>query len=182
MAASGKPTNVKVTAGDAQATVTWDKVSGATNYIVYTYTAAEGYKNRGTTTGTSKVVTGLTNGTRYAFLVKAYVNGAYNAFTAADFVYATPVAASGKPTNVKVTAGDGQATITWDKVEGATNYLIYTYTKEEGYKNRGTTTGTSKVVTGLTNGTKYAFLVKAYVNGTWSTFTAADFVYATPNA
>ena len=180
--ASNKPTNVKVTAGDSQATVTWNKVNGATNYIVYTYTAAEGYKNRGTTTGTSKVVTGLTNGTRYAFLVKAYVNGAYNAFTAADFVYATPVAAANKPTNVKVTAGDSQATVTWNKVNGATNYIVYTYTAAEGYKNRGTTTGTSKVVTGLTNGTRYAFLVKAYVNGAYNAFTAADFVYATPVA
>ena len=37
-------------------------------------------------------------------------------------------------------------------------------------------------VTGLTNGVKYGFAVKAYVNGAWTNITSADIVYATPTA
>ncbi len=85
-----------------------------------------------------------------------------------------------KPYNVKAVAGDGQVTLSWDKVNGATNYVVYTYLNGK-YTNAGTTTNTSKTVTGLTNGTKYGFLVRATVNGVNSPYSTADNVYATPN-
>lgn len=39
-----------------------------------------------------------------------------------------------------------------------------------------------KYVRGLTNGTKYGFAVKAYVNCAWTGVTSSDIVYATPTA
>ena len=35
-------------------------------------------------------------------------------------------------------------------------------------------------VRNLANGTKYGFAVKAYINGTWSSVSSSDIVYATP--
>ncbi|MGN0687093.1 MAG: C1 family peptidase [Oscillospiraceae bacterium] len=167
---------ITVTPGDAQVTVKWSAVSGATKYIVYSILNGV-YTNRGTTTATSFNVTGLANGTKYGFLVQAYVNGAWTPFTSDDIKYATPAA---KPA-ITVTPGNGQVTVKWNAVSGATKYIVYSILNGQ-YTNRGTTTATSFAVTGLTNGTKYGFLVQAYVNGAWTSFTADDIKYATPVA
>ena len=82
---STKPATVdfKLTAGSGKATVNWSKVNGATGYIVYYKTSANGSWQRLTsTTGTSYTKTGLTKGKTYYFTVKAYrtVDGTtYNA-------------------------------------------------------------------------------------------------------
>ena len=127
-------------------------------------------------------MTGLTNGTKYGFLVRAYINGAWSSFTTADIVYATPVGAA-KPKITKAIAGDSKVALNWTAVNGAEKYAIYTYVNGK-YTCVGSraSTVTGMYVTGLTNGTKYGFLVRAYINGAWSSFTTADIVYATPSA
>ena len=68
----------KLTSGSKKATVKWSKVNGATGYIVYYKTSANGtWKRLKVTTGTSYTQTGLTKGKTYYFTVKAYrtVNG-----------------------------------------------------------------------------------------------------------
>ena len=53
--------------------IEWDKVTGATGYIVYYKTSASGSWQRLTvTTGTSFTKSGLTSGKTYYFTVKAY--------------------------------------------------------------------------------------------------------------
>ena len=86
-----------------------------------------------------------------------------------------------KPQNVNATAGDSQVTVTWDKVDGAVGYAVYSFVDGK-YTKIGSPKTNSFVANNLTNGTKYGFLVRAYVNGNWSEFTRADIVYATPNA
>ncbi|MGN0686892.1 MAG: cellulase family glycosylhydrolase, partial [Oscillospiraceae bacterium] len=171
-----KPTNVQVTPGDGKVDITWNAVPNATKYIVYHILNGQ-YTNRGTTTATSFTVSGLTNNTKYGFLVQAYVNGAWTKFTAEDIKYATPIA---KPV-ITATPGDGQVKLTWNTVDGASKYIVYSILNGQ-YTNRGTTTGTSFTVSGLTNNTKYGFLVQAYVDGAWTKFTAEDIKYATPIA
>ena len=168
----------KVTPGDGLAAVTWSAVPGATKYAVYTYLNGK-FTAAGQTTGTAFAVKNLTNGTKYGFLVTAYIGSAWTTFTTADIKYATPVSAT-KPV-FKVTPGDGQATVTWSAVSGATKYAVYTYLNGT-FTAAGQVTGTSFTVTGLNNGTKYGFLVTAYVGSAWTTFTTADIVYATPAA
>ncbi len=68
------------------------------------------------------------------------------------------------PTGVTATAGDGQATISWSSVTGATSYNIYWsttsgVTKTNGTKITGATSPYSH--TGLTNGTTYYYVVTA---------------------
>ena len=158
--------------------LTWTAPEGATRYAVYSYLNGK-YYAQGTTTATTATVKNLTNGTKYGFLVRAYVNGAWSGFTTADNVYATPEA-SIKPV-VTAKAGDGEVTLNWTALDGATRYAVYSYLNGKYYA-QGTTTATTATVKNLTNGTKYGFLVRAYINGVWTSFTAADNVYATPEA
>ncbi len=170
---------VTATAGEEQVTLKWNALEDATNYRVFSYMNGK-YAVLGETTATTYTASDLTAGTKYGFLVRAFVNGAWTAFSNSDVVYATPTAAAVTKPEVTATAGDGKVDISWNAVTGATNYNVYIYTT--GYKLLTTTTETSYTATGLTNGTKYGFLVRAFVNGAWTTFTTADNVYATPEA
>lgn len=67
------PTGVAASAGNEQATITWNAVSGATGYNVKRSTTSGGpYSNVATNvSGTSYTNTGLTNGTTYYYVVTA---------------------------------------------------------------------------------------------------------------
>ena len=179
-AAVEKPKITKAEGQDGQVALNWTSVSGATNYAVYTYLngtwSVAGYR-----TATGMYVRNLTNGTKYGFAVKAYVNGTWSSVSTSDIVYATPVSAAAKPVITKAQGQDGQVALNWTSVSGATNYAVYTYLNGS-WSLAGYRTATGMYVTGLTNGTKYGFAVKAYVNGAWTNITSADIVYATPTA
>lgn len=176
---SPKPVITKVTPGSGQAYLTWTAVSGATNYAVYTKNNNQ-WVLRGYTTATSMTVTGLTGGLKYGFAVKALVNGAWSSVSSSDIVYATPTAAN-KPKITKVTPDNGQVTLSWSGVSGATNYAVYSVINGQ-WQNHGYTRNGYMTVTGLANGIRYGFAVKAYVNGAWTSVTSSDIVYATPTA
>ncbi|MBP1543916.1 MAG: fibronectin type III domain-containing protein, partial [Oscillospiraceae bacterium] len=104
-------------------------------------------------------------------------NGAYG--DTSTTVYAIPHnATSIIPTGVKAGAGDSKVQVKWNTVYGATSYrvMVWDGTKWTGYS----TTSTSYMVRNLTNGKKYAFVVKAYINGAYSDVSTT--VYATPVA
>ena len=173
-----KPAITSAKAQDGSVSLSWSTVSGVSQYAVYYITGGKWY-NAGTTTATAMTVSGLTNGTKYGFAVKAYVNGSWSGITSADIVYATPVGASVKPVITKAQGQDGRVALNWTSVNGATNYAVYTYLNGK-WSLAGYRTANGMYVTGLTNGVKYGFAVKAYVNGSWSGITSADIVYATP--
>jgi fibronectin type 3 domain-containing protein len=161
------PTGVVATAGDGQVTVNWNTVAGATSYKIYYGTAAgvtstSASTTKLTATTNSQVVTGLTNGTTYYFVVSALNAGGESAVSSE--VLATPVPpAPVKPTGVIVSGGDGQATISWTGVSGATSYNVY-YATASGQETSGTGVKISgavspQTITGLTNGTTYYFVV-----------------------
>ena len=73
----------------------------------------------------------------------------------------------------------GKVTLSWNKVDGATKYGVYQY-KDGKYKALTTKlTKTSASVKGLTSGKTYKFVVRAYVNGKWTTVTTKDIVKVT---
>ncbi|MGN1421955.1 MAG: fibronectin type III domain-containing protein, partial [Oscillospiraceae bacterium] len=174
------PANVKAVPGNGKVTLTWDAVDGVAGYAVYVF-SGDGSEliDFQTTQETSITIENLTNGTTYAFIVVSVTaSGLKSEYTPDDAVYATPFApAPEKPANVKAVAGDGEVTLTWDAVEGATQYVI---------KDGGSTVlandikDTTYTFTGLENGTTYTYTVFAYANGKWST--ASDKVTATPKA
>ena len=175
-----KPKITKALGQDSRVALNWTSVSGATQYGVY-YTVGGKWYNAGTATGTGMYVRNLTNGTKYGFAVKAYVNGAWTSISSSDIVYATPVGNSAKPVITKAQGQNGRVALNWTAVNGATNYAVYTYLNGK-WSVAGYRTATGMYVTGLTNGVKYGFAVKAYVNGAWTNITSADIVYATPTA
>jgi fibronectin type 3 domain-containing protein len=163
------PTGVTALPGDATATVQWAAVTGATSYNVYHSETSGVTKTTGTkSTGTanSLVVTGLTNGTPYYFVVTVVVNGLES--LESSQVTATPASAlppaPSAPTGVAGAPGAGSATITWPAVAGATSYNIYYstssgVTKATGTKVTGAVSGSS--IPGLTRGVPYYFRVTA---------------------
>ena len=172
------PTGLEAGAGNGKVVVTWNAVDEATKYTVYLYADGKYTTLADDVTDTSYTATGLTNGTKYGFKVKAFANNNWSAASA--MVYATPDASAGVPKNVKAVAGNAKATVTWDKVTGATKYAVYIYEDGQYTCLNSNVTGTSYTATGLTNGKKVGFKIKAYFGGAWSSTSAI--AYATPVA
>jgi|GEM_PF-2419101 len=178
--ATTAPTGVVATAGDGQATISWDTVSGATSYNLYMASVsgmtksnygflADGMKHESVTSPFTHI--GLTNGKTYYFVVTA-VNANGESSESSE-VSATPVlsgTAPPAPTGVVVTPSDGQVTISWNPVSDATSYNLYMASVSGVNKNNynSLTDGmiheavTSPFThTGLTNGKTYYFVVTA---------------------
>ncbi|XID92815.1 DUF4466 family protein [Paenibacillaceae bacterium WGS1546] len=160
------PTGLTATAGNAQATLSWNASGGATGYNMKRATTSGGpYATIATgVTGTSYTNAGLTNGTTYYYVVSA-VNVAGESANSAP-VSVTPSAAPtvpAAPTGLTATAGDGQATLSWNASSGATGYNVKRATTSGGpYATVATgVTGTSYTEAGLTNGVTYYYVVSA---------------------
>ena len=182
-AAAAKPKITKAEGQNGQVALNWTAVSGATNYAVY-YTVGGKWYNAGTRTTNGMYVRNLRNGTRYGFAVKAYVNGSWSGVTSADIVYATPSASgttTAKPRITKVVPQNGQVALNWTNVSGATQYAVY-YTVNGRWTLAGKRTTNGMYVRNLSNYVMYGFAVKAYVNGSWTSVSSSDIVYAAPTA
>jgi hypothetical protein len=95
----------------------------------------------------------------------------------------TPTGVPPAPTGVTATAGDGNVSISWSAVSGATSYNLYHSTTSGVTKTTGTkiTSVTSPYThTGLTNGITYYYLVTA-VNSSGESVESAQ-VSAAPTA
>jgi hypothetical protein len=83
-----------------------------------------------------------------------------DATVTANFTIAAPIISG-------VVPGDSSATVSWNEVTGATSYNIYyaqnTTVDKNGIKVEGVTPGSS--ITGLDNGTTYAFAVTTVISG-----------------
>lgn len=170
--APAAPTNVAATAGSESATVTWTAPSnGGAPITSYSVTPSDGSTTldpmtvSGSNPATTAVVGGLTNGTTYTFTVTA-TNAKGTSPTSAPSSAVTPAPSTpGAPSAVSATTGDGQATVSWTApvATGGSAVTGYTVTPYIGTQAQPTTsaTGTSAVVSGLTNGTAYTFTVTA---------------------
>ena len=168
------PTGMTAVIGDAQVVLTWTASTHAlvTGYKIRTMSgiADMDISGRETATGT---VTGLINGIAYSFTIAAIAGDTESPQSTA--VTATPLAAP----VVTATAANQQVTLSWTAVAGATSYKVYQGTNSNEILTDSTITGTSAVVTGLTNDQAYSFWVSA-VNSSGSVQSAE--VTATPAA
>ncbi|CAK0780793.1 hypothetical protein CCP3SC15_70046 [Gammaproteobacteria bacterium] len=164
------PTVRSVTPGNSQVTVKWTAVANAISYNIYWGTSAGGENLQKTAlTGTSAVITGLTNGTTYFFTMKA-VN-ASGTSTVSNEASATPIAPPTAPVLNSAIPGNSQVTLTWSTVSGADSYNVYRGTTHGGERLVSEKiTGTSKTDTGLTSGMTYYFKVRAVNAGGVSAF------------
>jgi hypothetical protein len=163
--APNAPSSVTATAGDGQALVSWSApFNGGSPITSYTVTASTGQTVtiNGSPPSTQATVTGLTDGVAVTFAVTATNSiGTSPPSPASNSV--TPKAATvpDPPTNVVATAGDSSATVSWKPPSNNGGDPILGYTVIPSSGQSVSTTGTSVVVTGLTNGTSYTFTVTA---------------------
>src|SRR5437660_2238912 len=134
----------------------------ATSYYVKRSTTTGGpYTQIATQTTTSYADTGLTNETKYYYVVSAYSSAGQSANSTE--VSATPTAPPtppSAPTNLTATAGNAQVAVTWTASTGATSYNVKrSTTSGSGYVRIGTSTAAAFTDMGLTNGTTYYYVV-----------------------
>ncbi|GFO69040.1 hypothetical protein GMLC_26190 [Geomonas limicola] len=176
-AVPAKPTGLSLSGGDTQVTVSWTNDSAATSYNIYystssTFTTTSNGVNKITGAANGQAVTGLTNGTAYYFAVTAQnLGGESQLSTIKTATPATQVQIPTNPSALNASAGVGQATITWGSVANATSYTIYylqapaspliSGTTVKATNNAITNATSPSVVTGLTSGLNYWFVVTA---------------------
>jgi chitodextrinase len=158
----GAPTIGTATAGNALATVNFTPpvFNGGSPITGYKVISNPGAKTA-TGSGNPVVVSGLTNGTAYTFVVIA-TNAAGNSSPSASSNSVTPCTIPDAPTIGTATAGNALATVNFTPPtsNGGSSITVYTVTSNPGAK---TATGSINpiVISGLTNGTAYTFVVTA---------------------
>jgi hypothetical protein len=159
-AVPGAPTGVTVSPANGAAVVTWlaplsDGGSAITGYVA---TAIPGSKTCTTAGAQTCKIRALTNGVTYSVSVKARnVKGLGVASTPVSVKSGVPSA----PTDVQVTAGDAEGTVTWSVPPNHGSAITQYTVKSSPASNKCQTSTTSCVLTGLTNGVPYQFKVKA---------------------
>jgi fibronectin type 3 domain-containing protein len=174
------PTGLAAAPGNAQVALTWSISSGATGYYVKRSTTTGGpYTQVATQATTNDTDTGLTNGTKYFYVVSAY-NSAGQSANSAE-VSATPVLpAPGAPTGLAATPGNAQVSLTWTASAAATSYHVKRSIASGAETQISAPTANSYTDSGLTNGTKYYYVVSAVNSGGESANSSE--VFATPVA
>ncbi len=166
--APATPGGLAATAGNAQVSLTWAPVAAIPNatitYTVYrsTVSGTVGAAIASSLSATSYADTTAANGTTYFYSVAAVDAGGASA--ASSQTSATPVAPPATPTGVSTSPGNALAVVSWTASSGAASYNVYYrtttgVTTANGTKVTGATSG--GLITGLTNGTPYYFVVTA---------------------
>ncbi|MGH7952171.1 MAG: RICIN domain-containing protein, partial [Limisphaerales bacterium] len=171
------PTGLAATAGNAQASVSWNSVSGATSYTLLRSTTSGLYYLPVTnTTGTSYTDSGLVNGMTYYYVVGALGSGGLSDYSSQASV--TPVGPPPVPAQFTASGAYQQVVLTWNLSFGATNYTVARSMSSGGpFTTIGTSYGPGYDDTSVTAGTTYYYEVTA--NGPNGTSTTAP-LSATP--
>jgi fibronectin type 3 domain-containing protein len=158
------PTGVIVTPGNGQIALSWISVDKAMTYNVYwsnssDITTSNGHKIFSASNPYNHI--NLTNGTAYYYIVTA-VNADGESMPSspgnATPVYSPPPAA---PINVSADPGNGQVSVSWSPVEGASSYTVYYSMSPDAEDSNAVSTESPRVIDGLDNFKLYYFTVKA---------------------
>ncbi|MCM1393188.1 MAG: fibronectin type III domain-containing protein, partial [Ruminococcus sp.] len=156
--------NLKATQTTTSVKLTWSKASGATGYRVFKYDGKKWVKIADTK-NTNYTISKLKAGTSYKYAVKAYTTVSKTTYWSSAYTQLSTATKPATPT-LKATAGTKQATLSWNKISGATGYEIYMSTKKDSVYKKVTTikkNGTVKYTKkSLKKGTTYYFKVRAY--------------------
>ena len=157
---------ISASARGTSVTISWDKVSKATDYIVEHYVNGA-WKQVGTTSSLSYKVNGITQNGVNMFRVKArrnysgvYYNGGYT------YVNAEVTDIPSTVTGIRSTSNTSTSnTITWNASKKAEGYEIYQWIgTTDSYKLIGTTTSTKFTNSKKSSGTMYRYKVRAFNN------------------
>jgi fibronectin type 3 domain-containing protein len=158
------PTGLAATAGNAQVSLNWNASTGATSYHVKRSTASGSETQISAPASNSFTDTGLTNGTKYFYVVSAVNSGGESANSSE--VNATPTAPAAPPatpTGLQGTAGNAQVSLSWDASTGAMSYNVKRSTANGGpfSATLASPAVTNYIDTAVTNGTTYYYVVSA---------------------
>lgn len=160
----GKISKVKTEKTTTSIKLKWSKSEGATGYRVYRYDTSKKkwVTVKKSTTDRSYTIKNLTSGKTYLFSVKPYYKKGDTVIWGQSKRWET--ATLPQTPNVTLKSNAAKAvTVSWDKVSGATGYVVYYSTEKNGtYKKVKSTTGTSVTVNNLTAGKGVYFKVRAY--------------------
>lgn len=163
-------TDLRATAGNAEATLTWTPIANATGYYVWQRNVTDGddsfTKLPYPVPGPSWTAGLLLNGATYQFKLQP-VNGLQTGTLSAAVSVTPTVADPAAPTNVSADAGNGQVKLTW--APGARAQGVYVWVRnvtDSGSWDRlpYPVSGSSWTDRGLENGVNYAFKLQS-VNG-----------------
>jgi hypothetical protein len=176
------PVIASVVPSDGSVTVAWNAVPFADSYILYFQKGAAADTSSAAFTGavSPKIVAGLHNGARYAFAVQAINSMGRSDLSAPDT--AVPAGVPGSPVFSAVSPADGAVTLSWLPVPGATAYNVYYAAGDTARATDAKIAGalSPRTISGLVNGTRYAFALSAENGITQSPLGAS--VTATPHA
>lgn len=156
--------NISASARGTSVTISWDKVSKATDYIVE-HNVNGAWKKVGTTSSLSYKVNGITQNGVNKFRVKArrnysgvYYNGGYT------YVNAEVTDIPSAVTGIRSTSNTSTSnTITWNASTKAEGYEVYQWIgTTDSYKLIGTTTSTKFTNSKKSSGTMYRYKVRAF--------------------
>lgn len=157
----GVTKSIKATQSTSAIKLTWSKVAGATGYRVYRHNGKKWVK-LADTKNTTYTVSKLKAGTNYKYAVKAYTTVGKAVYWSDSFAQLSTTTKPATPT-IKIATGKKQATVSWNKITGATGYVVYYSTSKNGtYKKLATVKGASYTAKKLTTGKTYYFKVAAY--------------------
>lgn len=146
--------------------LSWDKAGGAEGYIVYKYDNSKKTWVRiekTKTTDNTYSISKLTSGTAYRFAVKAYKTVDGKEVVSPSFLQVATATLPGKVANlVQKDLTTSSYTLSWDKVNGATEYRVFKYNKTtKKYDDIAHTSTNSYKVTKLAAATKDTYIVRA---------------------
>jgi len=164
------PTKPVLTAGNRELTVSWQAAELASAYEVWAGTSnnsAQAQKWGDDITGdiTETVITGLENETTYYVWIRAKNIVGLSGFSLSTSAKPSAFSALPEtPTLPTVIPGSRTLNVSWQSVEGALSYEVWTGVTDNSTnaeKHGGDVSGTSATLTGLVNETTYYVWVKA---------------------
>jgi fibronectin type 3 domain-containing protein len=157
------PGDLVAGAGNQQVLLSWEAVPSAISYNVKRSLVAGGpYTTLGTVSSVTYADVSVSNGTTYYYVVTATNSTGESALS--NEANATPGVAVPTAPSLIVTAGNGQAQLTWTSVVGATSYNVYQGSTSGGESATPIATGitsTSYTASALNQGATYYFVVAA---------------------
>ena len=128
------PIGLQTSAGNGQVSLNWSPSANAAVYCVKrSLTSGGPYAQIAATSSRSFTDTGVTNGTKYFYVVSA-VNSAGESANSVE-VNATPIAVvtpPAAPTGLQAIGGDAQVSLNWTSCTGATSYHVKRRTTSGG--------------------------------------------------
>ncbi|VAX21491.1 hypothetical protein MNBD_NITROSPINAE02-2110 [hydrothermal vent metagenome] len=172
------PAGLSATPSNAQVGLSWAPSSGASSYNVYWGTspgvtkastkisgiATNSYTHTdvAATRSSYPSISYLTNGTIYYYKVSA-VSGDGESGLSNETSGKPQVASPSAPANPSASAGNGEVTVSWAAVSGASSYNLYWATSSDVTNSSNRESGVTSPFThsGRTNGTTYSYRIAA---------------------